>query len=288
MSYLRFALMILTSTVVMFILMYLNTYALQHLFFSETRVYMALLMGAVMAVIMLAFMLGMYRNRALNTAIFVGAVAVFAGALWLVRSQATVSGESYMRAMIPHHSIAIMTSERAGIRDARVQTLAQGIIEAQRREIAEMRYLIAEVARGETVQSVYQDPPATVGTVADALNTTLISTLDPAPLSTPEADQLLPPGPRCGFHRSPRADPILWVTQGGARAAMKLNGVLLALDAAGGDQARFGFASPGVTVEVGLLGDEADWRQTADLVFALDQGLRVGYRGFWLCEGGAP
>lgn len=141
MKYRIFFAMILTSAIVMFGLMYLNTYALAHVFFSETRAYMALLMGAAMAIVMLTFMLGMYRNRVVNTTIFVGAVVVFAASLWLVRSQATVSGVSYMRAMIPHHSIAIMTSERAGIEDARVRKLADEIIAAQRREIAEMRYL---------------------------------------------------------------------------------------------------------------------------------------------------
>jgi hypothetical protein len=145
MSYVRFGLMILTSTVVMFVLMYLNTYAWEHVFFSETRTYMAIMMGATMAVIMLAYMLGMYSNKSLNIAIFAGAVIVFALTLWLVRSQATVSGPSYMRAMIPHHSIAVMTSERAQIRDPRVQKLAHEIIAAQRREIAEMRYLIEQI-----------------------------------------------------------------------------------------------------------------------------------------------
>ena len=154
MSYIRFGLMILTSTVVMFILMYLNTYAWEHLFFSETRTYMAILMGATMAIIMLAYMLGMYSSKPLNIAIFAGAVIVFAFSLWLVRSQVTVSGSSYMRAMIPHHSIAVMTSERAQIRDPRVRRLADEIIEAQRREIAEMRYLIADVSSGNIVESI--------------------------------------------------------------------------------------------------------------------------------------
>jgi len=103
MSYWRFAAMIATSTVVMFGLMYLNTYALEHLFWSETRVYMALLMGATMAVIMLGYMLSMYSSRAINAAIFAGSVIVFAAALWLVRSQQTVQDRSFMSAMIPHH-----------------------------------------------------------------------------------------------------------------------------------------------------------------------------------------
>ena len=133
----------------MFGLMYLNTYAIDHGTFSETRVYMALLMGAVMAIVMLAFMLSMYRNRAVNIGIFVGAAAVFATSLWLVRSQTTVDDVSYMRAMIPHHSIAIMTSRRANIDDPRVRDLADGIIEAQVREIDEMKTLIADLEAKE-------------------------------------------------------------------------------------------------------------------------------------------
>ncbi len=50
-----------------------------------------------------------------------------------------------MKAMIPHHSIAILTSERARISDPRVRKLADGIIEAQRREIDEMKFLIDDL-----------------------------------------------------------------------------------------------------------------------------------------------
>ena len=145
MSYWRFAAMIATSTIIMYGLMYLNTYALEHVFWSETRAWMALVMGATMAIIMLGFMLGMYKKRALNLAIFGGAAAAFALSLWLVRSQATVDDVEYMKAMIPHHSIAILTSNRAQIADPRVRKLADEIIEAQEREIAEMKYLAADL-----------------------------------------------------------------------------------------------------------------------------------------------
>lgn len=144
-KYLKFGSMIATSTVVMFGLMYLNTYAFDHIFFSETRAYMALVMGATMAVVMLLFMLGMYDNKKLNAGILLGSVIVFAGSLWLVRSQETVDDISYMRAMIPHHSIAILTSKRAHISDPRVRKLADGIIEAQVREIGEMKSLIEDL-----------------------------------------------------------------------------------------------------------------------------------------------
>lgn len=145
MSYARFGAMIAASTVVMFGLMYLNTYALDHVFYSQTRMWMAIYMGAVMAVVMLGFMWRMYEGAARKLAILAAAAAVFAGSLFLVRSQETVDDVSYMRAMIPHHSIAIMTSERAHIRDPRVRALADGIIEAQVREIGEMKRLIADL-----------------------------------------------------------------------------------------------------------------------------------------------
>lgn len=145
MSYWRFAAMIATSTVVMYGLMYLNTYAFEQVFWSETRAWMALIMGAAMSVIMLAYMLNMYKRKALNFAIFGGSIAVFAGALWLVRSQASVDDIEYMKAMIPHHSIAILTSNRSQISDPRVRRLADEIIEAQEREIAEMTYLIRDL-----------------------------------------------------------------------------------------------------------------------------------------------
>lgn len=145
MSYWRFAAMIVTATIIMYGLMYLNVYALDHVFWSQTRMWMALVMGATMAVVMLGFMLGMYKRRALNLAIFGGAVAVFALSLWLVRSQATVADVDYMKAMIPHHSIAILTSRRAGITDPRVRELADEIIAAQEREIGEMKTLISDL-----------------------------------------------------------------------------------------------------------------------------------------------
>ncbi|MEP6591208.1 MAG: DUF305 domain-containing protein [Gemmatimonadota bacterium] len=147
--YARFGAMIATSTVVMFALMYLNTYSWDHVYYSQTRSYMALVMGAAMAAVMFGFMRAMYRDRRMNVAILGLTTVVFAASLWLVRSQATVGDISWMRAMIPHHSIAILTSERANITDPRVRKLADGIIEAQRREIAEMEDLIVKLRHGE-------------------------------------------------------------------------------------------------------------------------------------------
>ena len=147
-KYANFAAMIATSTVVMFGLMYLNTYSLDHVFFSQTRMWMALYMGGVMALIMLAFMLGMYANRLRNWAIVGVALLAFGGGLALVRSQATVGDVAWMKAMIPHHSIAILTSERADLSDPRVRALADEIIKVQRDEIAEMKRYIADIETG--------------------------------------------------------------------------------------------------------------------------------------------
>ncbi len=143
--YAKFSVMIATSTIIMFGLMYLNTYQLDHIFFSETRAYMAILMGATMALIMLGFMLHMYPDKRINVVILVASIILFSASLWLVRSQKTIDDVSWMKAMIPHHSIAILTSERANISDPRVRKLADSIIEAQRREIGEMKSLIKDL-----------------------------------------------------------------------------------------------------------------------------------------------
>ena len=145
MNYWRLLVMIAASTAAMFGLMYVNTYSIDHVLFSETRFWMAFVMGACMAVIMLSFMLGMYSDRKKNVLIYAGSLLVFVVALYLVRSQQTIDDVGYMKAMIPHHSIAIMTSERAHVRDSRTRQLAQEIIESQGREIAEMKYLIAQL-----------------------------------------------------------------------------------------------------------------------------------------------
>ncbi|GAB3028864.1 hypothetical protein GCM10011376_15310 [Nocardioides flavus (ex Wang et al. 2016)] len=174
--YLRFGLMIATSTVVMFALTYTNAFSVDHVRFSEERVYMALLMAAAMALIMLAFMWGMmYRNRAANVGIVVGALLLGATALYLSRSQALVDDESYMKAMIPHHSIAILTSERAGIEDVRVRELADGITAAQRKEIKEMDWLVRDIEENGPVttpeEAEKRPVPDFEGTAMDATDT---------------------------------------------------------------------------------------------------------------------
>lgn len=144
-NYKNFFVMIGTSSVLMYLAMYLHTYTWDHIFFSEMRLYMNMLMTAIMAVVMLWFMRHMYQDKKMNTYIAGGSIALFAVSLFLVRSQVLVDDVDYMEAMIPHHSIAILTSERAQISDPRVRELADEIIAAQRREIDEMKRLIADL-----------------------------------------------------------------------------------------------------------------------------------------------
>lgn len=153
-SYLCFSLMIATSIVVMFVLMYLHSYQLiDHARFSETRVFMALIMGGGMIIVMLSYMLHMYKSTPKNLALVAAAVLLLGGGLFLVRSQITVSDTDYMEGMIPHHSIAILTSERAQIEDPRVRKLADEIIKAQREEIKEMEWLIRDINENGVAQN---------------------------------------------------------------------------------------------------------------------------------------
>lgn len=142
-NYTKFVLMLAASFVAMYITMYLNSYEIDHVYFSLTRFYMSCLGIAAMAIIMFVAMRNMYQNRKKNIAIVLGSIILFAGAYGLVRAQAPIIGDVlYMKAMIPHHSIAILTSKRADIQDPEVKKLAEDIIKAQKKEIEEMKQMI--------------------------------------------------------------------------------------------------------------------------------------------------
>ena len=143
----RFAGMIATSTIVMFVLMYQLVYSADHIMFSPNRLIASLVMGCVMTLVMLVFMWSMYEGR--RTKIAVVSIAALLGALLLYvnRSQALVGDTTFMSAMIPHHSIAINNARKARISDPRVRELADQIIASQVREIAEMKLLIADIER---------------------------------------------------------------------------------------------------------------------------------------------
>lgn len=145
--YLRFAAMILTAMVVMYAVMFVSSYEWSHIRWSQSRMFMALTMGGTMGLIMLGWMLNMYRNTVANLAIVAVSLLLLGGGAFLDRSQATVDDSAFMSAMIPHHSMAITRAERAGIQDVRVCQLAVEISQAQRREIFEMDWLIEDIER---------------------------------------------------------------------------------------------------------------------------------------------
>lgn len=142
-QYTKFVIMLAASFVAMYITMYFNSYELDHVYFSLTRFYMSCLGIAAMAIIMFVAMRKMYKNKKKNIAIVLGSIVLFTTALTLVRAQAPIIGDVlWMKAMIPHHSIAILTSERADIKDPEVKKLAEDIIKAQKKEIEEMKAMI--------------------------------------------------------------------------------------------------------------------------------------------------
>lgn len=143
-KYGKFLGMISVSTVLMFGMMYLNVYKIDHIFFSQTRFFMALMMGAIMAITMLSFMWKMYDNKRVNITILFVSIFLFFGSLFMVRSQTAVNDADWMKAMIPHHSIAILTSKRANLTDLEVKELAKRIIDTQEKEIKEMKKMLDE------------------------------------------------------------------------------------------------------------------------------------------------
>ncbi|MCK5931032.1 MAG: DUF305 domain-containing protein [Fulvimarina manganoxydans] len=288
MSYWRFAAMIATSTVVMFGLMYLNTYLFEHVFYSETRVYMAIMMGGVMAFIMLGFMLSMYSSRTINVLIFVGSVLVAGFALGLVRSQVTVGDRSYMKAMIPHHSIAIMTSSRADIEDPRVRKLADEIIYAQDKEIAEMRYLIADIDRSGRSDGESRTEPARLTDIREALATPETATLDAEFLAETEITEALPDDDVCLFRYTSQSEPSYATSLAGGQAAglVKISGDLVRLE---GDE-KASMSSDDLVVRLMAVGEGAsltDANETmieADMILQIGDDLEVGYRGYFECR----
>ena len=286
-SYGRFLAMVGTSTVIMFGLMYLNTYSIEHLYWSETRFYMTFVMGAVMAVVMLLFMWGMYKSMAANVAILAGSGILFAGALWLVRSQETIQDESWMSAMIPHHSIAIMTSKRAEITDPRVKTLAEEIVVAQDREIAEMRYLLADIAANGEAGPDWplgkSEDLAEVEGLQKAIATPVIAGIRPGPMKEEEITRALGKEATCAFVRAVNAEPVL-ATDGSGNGVAKISGSLVSFQANGSISTGGVMNADGgrMTVTPGMGDDGED----ATLLFELtgEQPLKVGFMGYWSCN----
>jgi hypothetical protein len=219
-------------------------------------------------------MWSMYRNQALNVAILAGSALLFALTLWLVRSQVTVQDNSYMRAMIPHHSIAIMTSTRAEITDPRVRGLADAIIYAQDKEIAEMRYLIADISANGEAEPKPERPEPELVDAARALETEVVAKVDPEFLTPEDIAKALPGGATCSFTYTRDSAPVLAI--GSEGAVMKISGDLVRLDGQEGS-----FAADPLRAEL----READ--DLTDLIVSAGSDYEAGFRGYYRCEGGS-
>lgn len=144
-KYLKFALMMATSFVIMYAVMFLSVASSDHVMLSTMRTYMTLLMIAPMAVVMLLYMWGMYKNKKFNVFILVVSVIGFGVVFSMMRNQTGISDVQYMKAMIPHHSSAILTSKNANLKDPETKKLAEDIIELQKEEIALMKAYLKRI-----------------------------------------------------------------------------------------------------------------------------------------------
>jgi hypothetical protein len=225
-----------------------------------------------------------------NLAIFIGAGLTFALTTWLVRSQVTVSGTDYMQAMIPHHSIAILTSERSGIEDPRVRKLANEIIEAQRKEIAEMKYLIRAIERDGVQPGRGPGPPAEELPAAEAARRADLATTDLESMTDDELERTLGSGPVCRFAYGTGAAAVAAATAPAAkesRGVVKLHGHLVPMEVRYQTLAGEGFELTSGDVKVTAApyaGTAGNGARDADARLQIGRDLDVGYGGFYECR----
>jgi hypothetical protein len=219
----------------------------------------------------------------------VGAALAFALTTWLVRSQVTVSGTDYMEAMIPHHSIAILTSERAGIQDPRVRKLADEIIEAQRKEIAAMKYLIRALTREGVQPARKPEPPPEEMPASEAVRTADLAKTDLEPITDAGLRRMLGSGQVCRFAYAPDGPPIAAATAPGAgasRGVIKLHGRLVPMNVRYQTLVGDGFELSSEDLRVTAAayeGTAESEAREADARLQIGNDLEVGYGGFYEC-----
>ena len=145
--YLKFALMILLSFIAMYILMYAMVDNFSNVFPNVNQFYMAGLMTMPMVLLELAIMGGMYMKKKLNIAIMIIGCILGIGFYMGIREQAGVGDRQFLRSMIPHHAAAILMVEKASLTDPEIKKLAQDIISAQEKEIAQMKAKLNEMKK---------------------------------------------------------------------------------------------------------------------------------------------
>lgn len=134
------------SLIIMYFVMFTMIWSLGDFFNNLNMFYMALMMAMPMGILMLLMMGTMYSDKRFNLLLYGFFALVFILAFWAMRTQAVVGDRQFVRAMIPHHSGAILMCNRASIQDAELRDLCfspEGIIASQMREIAQMKAFLA-------------------------------------------------------------------------------------------------------------------------------------------------
>lgn len=144
--YRTFGLNLVISFIVMYFVMFTMIWSSGDLVNNLNSFYMAVMMAAPMGTLMLLMMRMMYTNQKLNRLLYGLFALLFILAFWAMRAQALVGDRQFVRAMIPHHSGAILMCNRASVQDAEIRDLCfqpNGIVDSQTREIEQMKAFLA-------------------------------------------------------------------------------------------------------------------------------------------------
>ncbi|MEA5594109.1 DUF305 domain-containing protein [Rivularia sp. UHCC 0363] len=140
--YISLLIALIISYVVMIGIMLSRVNEFDNLFISLNQVYMSGLMVSTMLLIMLLAMGSMYKNKKLNILLLIGGTASILLFWTLVRTQAGVRNQQFLRSMIPHHAAAILVCQQASLTDARIKDLCTEIVRTQKEEIRIMKSLM--------------------------------------------------------------------------------------------------------------------------------------------------
>lgn len=142
-AYASLAVQTIVSGVIMYLVMFVMIDSLGSFYNNLNMLYMTVMMVAPMVVLMIVAMWHMFPSKAANVALLVASLAVFAGAFALIRTQTTIGDTAFLRSMIPHHSGAILMCREASLSDPQIVRLCDQIKVSQRREIDEMKVILA-------------------------------------------------------------------------------------------------------------------------------------------------